>query len=56
VPGAPRELVEHKLKIYHQARPIRQKLRRFTPDKREDIRVELARLVTAGFIREVVTP
>jgi hypothetical protein len=54
--GVPRELAEHKLKVYPQARPIRQKLRRFTPDKRETIRAELARLVVAGFIREVLHP
>jgi hypothetical protein len=29
-------------------------MRRFTPDKREAIRAELARLVSAGFIREVL--
>jgi hypothetical protein len=54
--GVPRELAEHKLKVYPQARPIRQKLRRFTPDKREAIRAELARLVAVGFIREVLHP
>jgi hypothetical protein len=43
--GVPRELTEHKLKVYPQERPIRQKLRRFMPDKREAIRAELARLV-----------
>jgi hypothetical protein len=52
--GVPRELAEHKLNVYPQARPIRQKSRRFTPDKRETIRAELARLVAAGFIREVL--
>jgi hypothetical protein len=51
--GVPRELAKHKLKVYPQARLIQQKLRRFTPDKREAIRAELARLVAAGFIREV---
>jgi hypothetical protein len=56
MPGVPRELAEHKLKVYPQARSIRQKLRRFTPDKREAIRAELARLVAAGFIREVLHP
>jgi hypothetical protein len=56
MPGVPRELAEHKLKVYPRARPIRQKLRRFTLDKREVIRAELARLVTAGFIREVLHP
>jgi hypothetical protein len=54
--GVPRELAEQKLKVYPQARPIRQKLCRFTPDKREFIRVELARLVAAWFIREVLHP
>jgi hypothetical protein len=52
----PRELAEHKLKVYPQARPIRQNLHRFTHDKREAIRVELARLIAAGFIREVLHP
>jgi hypothetical protein len=52
----PRELPEHKLKVYPQARPIRQKLCRFTPDKREAIRAKLARLVAAGFIRKVLHP
>jgi hypothetical protein len=56
MPGVPRELAEHKLKVYPQARPIRQKLRRFMPDKREAIRAELARFVAAGFIREVLHP
>jgi hypothetical protein len=45
------ELAEHKLKVYPQARPIRQKLRRFTPDKRKVICAELAPLLSAGFIR-----
>jgi hypothetical protein len=54
--GVSRELAKHKLKVHPQARPIRQKLRRFTPDKREAIRAELARLVAAGLIREVLHP
>jgi hypothetical protein len=56
MPGVRRELAEHKLKVYSQARPIRQKLHRFTPDKREAIRAKLARFVSAGFIREVLHP
>jgi hypothetical protein len=54
--GVPRELAEYKLKVYPQARSIRQKLRGFTPDKRDVIRAELACLVAAGFIREVLHP
>ena len=56
MPGVPRELAEHKLKVYPQASPIQQKLCRFTPDKREAIRAELALLVVAGFIRELLHP
>jgi hypothetical protein len=56
MPGVLRELAQHKLKVYPQARPIRQKLGRFTPDKREAIRAELTCLVAAGFIREVLHP
>jgi hypothetical protein len=56
MPGVPRELPEHKLKVYPQARPNRQKLCRFTPNKRDTIRAELARLVAAGFIGEVLHP
>jgi hypothetical protein len=52
----PRELAKHKLKVYPQERPIQQKLRHFTPDKQEAIRAELARLVSACFIREVLHP
>jgi hypothetical protein len=54
--GVPRELDEHKLKAYPQARQIRQKMSHFTPDKREAIHAELARLVAVGFIREVLHP
>jgi hypothetical protein len=54
MPGVPRELAEHKLKVYPQVRLIRQKLRHFTPDRREATRAELPHLVSAGFIREVL--
>jgi len=53
MPGIPKELGEHKLKLYPNAKPVKQKLRRFIPDKREAIRAELARLLAAGFIREI---
>jgi hypothetical protein len=56
MPGVPRELAEHKLKVYPHTRPIRQKLCHFTSDKREAIRAELARLVSTEFIKEVLHP
>ncbi|WVZ84590.1 hypothetical protein U9M48_031613 [Paspalum notatum var. saurae] len=55
MPRVPRELAEHKLKVFPNAKPIK-RLRRFTPNKREAIRVELTRLKAAGFIREVLLP
>jgi hypothetical protein len=54
--GVPRDLAKHQLKVYPQARPIRQKLRCFTLDKREAIWAELACLVSTCFIREVLHP
>ncbi|WVZ93522.1 hypothetical protein U9M48_039494 [Paspalum notatum var. saurae] len=56
MPGVPRELAEHQLKVFPNAKPIKQRLRRFTPEKREAIRAELTRLKAAGFIREVMHP
>ena len=54
--GVPRELAEHKLKVPLSAKPAKQRLHRFTPDKREAIRLELSRLQASSFIREVLHP
>ena len=53
MPGVPRNLIEHSLNVNGKAKPIKQKLRRFTRDKKEVIRVEVTRLLAAGFIKEV---
>ena len=53
MPGMPRELIKHSLNISVTAKPIKQKLRRFTLDKKEAIRVKITRLLAAGFIKEV---
>jgi hypothetical protein len=39
-----------------KATPKKQRLRCFTPDKREAIKKELAKLLAAGFIKEVYHP
>ena len=39
--GIPREKNEHSLNVSPTAKPIKQKLRRFAPDKKEAIRVEI---------------
>jgi hypothetical protein len=54
--GVPKELIEHWLKVDPKATPKKQRLRRFAPDKREAIKKELAKLLVAGFIKEVYHP
>ena len=56
MPGVPRELIEHGLNVDPDAKPIKQKLRRFSQDKKDVIRKEIARLLDTGFIREVYHP
>jgi hypothetical protein len=53
MPGIPREVIEHKLRIDLAFKPIKQKERRYTPDRREAIRLEVNKLLKAGFIRPV---
>jgi hypothetical protein len=49
-------LIEHSLNIVPKATPKRQHLRRFADDRRDAIKKELAKLLTAGFIGEVFHP
>jgi hypothetical protein len=46
-------LIEHCLKVVPKATPKKQQLRRFSLNKREAIKKELAKLLAAGFIKEV---
>ena len=55
MPGVPKELIEHALNVEPKATPKKQRLRHFSPDKREAIK-ELAKLLAAGFIKEVYHP
>ena len=56
MPRVPWEKIEHSLNVSPTAKPIKQKLRRFAPDKKETIRVEIKRLLATGFIKEVYHP
>ena len=56
MPGVPRRLIGHSLDVSKTAKPIKQKLRRFSHEKKEAIRVEVTRLLAAGFIKEVYHP
>jgi hypothetical protein len=56
MPGVPRDLIEHSLNVDLEATPKQQHLRRFADDRRDAIKKEVAKLLTAGFIREVFHP
>jgi len=56
MPGVPRKVIEHHLAVSPDARPIRQKVRRQALERQDIIRLEVAKLLRAGFIREVRHP
>jgi hypothetical protein len=53
MPGIPRELAEHELKIFPNAKPIKKSMRRYNPEKARSIGEEINRLLEAKFIREI---
>jgi hypothetical protein len=56
MPGIPREVIEHKLGIDPLYKPIKQKERRYTPEKCKTIQQEVNKLLEARFIRLVDYP
>jgi hypothetical protein len=56
MPGIPREVIEHKLGIDLAFKPIKQKERKYTPERREPIRLQVNKLLEVGFIRPVDYP
>ena len=56
MPGVPKELIEHSLNVNPTATPNKQHLLRFSAEKQEAIKKELAKLLAAGFIKEVYHP
>jgi hypothetical protein len=56
MPGVPRRLIEHSLNVNPKATPKRQYLFRFADDRRDAIKKELAKLLAAGFIRQLFHP
>ena len=49
-------MIEHSLNVNPTATPKKKRLRRFSAEKREAIKKELAKLLVAGFIKEVYHP
>jgi hypothetical protein len=56
MPGIPREVIEHHLKIRPDTRPVRQKPRKQSIERQNFIREEVRKLLQAGFIEEVYHP
>ena len=53
MPGIPRRLAEHSLNILKGFKPVNQTLRRFSEPKRQAMGEELAKLLEAGFIKDI---
>ena len=53
MPGIPREVAEHELCILPGSKPVQQRLCRFDDERHRAIGEEIAKLLAAGFIREV---
>jgi hypothetical protein len=49
-------LAEHRIDVNEGSKPIKQRLRRFSPNKKEAIKKEITKLMTTGFIREILHP
>jgi hypothetical protein len=56
MPEIPRDVIEHKLAIDSAFKPIKQKERRYTLERRETIRVEVNKLLEVRFIWPVDYP
>jgi hypothetical protein len=54
--GVPRELAEHRIDVNKGSKPIKQWLRRFSPDKKEAIKKKITKLMAARFIKEILHP
>jgi hypothetical protein len=56
MPGISREVTKRALKIRLGSKPVKQRLHRFDEEKRRTIGEEIAKLLAAGFIKEVYHP
>ena len=56
MPGIPREVTEHALKIRLGSKPVKQRLHRFDEEKCRAISEEIVKLLAARFIKEVYHP
>ena len=53
MPGISSEVIQHKLNVDPERKPIQQRRRTFAPERDQAVAGEVTKLLTAGFIREV---
>ena len=53
MPGIPREVAEHALRLIPGSKPAKQRLRRFDDERHRAIGKEISKLLAAGLIKEV---
>ena len=56
MPGIPPEIIQHKLNVNPDRKPIQQRRRVFAPERDQAVADEVIKLLAAGFIREVHYP
>nr|XP_023915020.1 uncharacterized protein LOC112026560 [Quercus suber] len=56
MPGISSEVIQHRLNVDPEKRPVKQRRRTFAPERDQAIADEVNKLLTAGFIREVYYP
>ena len=56
MPGISPKIIQHKLKVDPERKPVQQKRRAFAPERDQAIAEEVTKLLTARFIREVYYP
>ena len=56
MPGIPREVAKHALKIRLGSKPMKQLLRHFDKEKHRAIGEDITKLLAARFIKEVYHP
>ena len=56
MPGIPRRMAEHSLNTLKGYKPVKQTLQRFSEPKGQAMGEELAKLLEAGFIKEIKHP
>ena len=56
MPGISPEVIQHKLNVDPERKPVQQRRRTFAPERDQAVVEEVTKLLTAGFIQEVYYP